>query len=220
MIHCGNKLLSHTKITSMERKVRTFTFLGLGTLANFTIFRNLLTIFDYLSLALGYILQIWLTGLPFTIFTGLANSTTLHNWLLAILASLSIPSFPFLLWMGSDSKFWWYTLSDPVNLLVCSGQNMDMIGTESICQKISPFYFKQLFYSSSRISCRVMLMSRRLVFCFTKTYVYVSQTRICYTQESCLCPAESYLLCAEFKVFIQQIQKELLGNFSQFWRSF
>ena len=32
--------------------------LGLGTLANFTIFRYLLTIFDYLSLALGYILQI------------------------------------------------------------------------------------------------------------------------------------------------------------------
>ena len=96
MIHCGNKILSNTKITSMERK-RTFTFLELGTLANFTIFGNLFTIFDYLSLALGYVLQIWLTGLPFTIFTGLANSTTLHNWLLAILASLSIPSFPFLL---------------------------------------------------------------------------------------------------------------------------
>ena len=86
--------MSNTKIRSMERKVRTFTFLGLGTLANF---RNLLTTFDYLSLALGYILQIWLTGLPFTIFAGLANSTTLHNWVLAILASLSIPSFPFLL---------------------------------------------------------------------------------------------------------------------------
>ena len=89
----------------MERKVRTFTFLELGTLANFTIFRNLFTIFDYLSLALGYVLQIWLTGLPFTIFAGLANSTTLHNWLLAILASLSIPSFPFLLWLETDSKF-------------------------------------------------------------------------------------------------------------------
>ena len=97
MIHCGNKILSDTKITSIEHKVRTFTFLELGTLANFTIFRNLFTIFDYLSLALGYVLQIWPTGLPFTIFTGLANSTTLHNWLLAILASLSIPSFPFLL---------------------------------------------------------------------------------------------------------------------------
>ena len=97
MIHCGNKLLSNTKIKRMERKVQTFTFLGLGTLANFTIFRNLSTIFDYLSLALGYILQIWPTGLPFTIFAGLANSTTLHNWVLAVLASLSIPSFPFLL---------------------------------------------------------------------------------------------------------------------------
>ena len=98
MIHCGNQILSDTKITSMKRKVRTFTFLELGTLANFSTFRNLyLTIFDYLSLALGYVLQIWLTGLPFTIFAGLANSTTLHNWLLAILASLSIPSFPFLL---------------------------------------------------------------------------------------------------------------------------
>ena len=92
-----NKIVSHTKITGMERKVRTFTFLGLGTLANFTIFRNLLTIFDYLSLALGYILQIWLTGVSFTIFAGLANSTTLHNWVLAILVSLSIPSFLFLL---------------------------------------------------------------------------------------------------------------------------
>ena len=89
----------------MEHKVRTFTFLGLGTLANFTIFRNLLTIFDYHSLALGYILQIWLTGFSFTIFAGLANSTTLHNWVLTILASLSIPSFPFLLWMETDSKF-------------------------------------------------------------------------------------------------------------------
>ena len=58
---------------------------------------KLLTIFDYLSLALGYILQIWLTGLPFTIFAGLVNSTTLHNWVLVVLASLSIPSFPFLL---------------------------------------------------------------------------------------------------------------------------
>ena len=57
MIHCGNQIVSNTKITSMERKVRTFTFLELGTLANFTIFRNLLTIFDYLSLALGYVLQ-------------------------------------------------------------------------------------------------------------------------------------------------------------------
>ena len=92
-----NKIVSHTKITSMERKVRTFTFLGLGTLANFTIFRNLLTIFDYLSLALGYILQIWLTGFSFTIFAGLANSPTLHNWVLAILVSLSIPLFLFLL---------------------------------------------------------------------------------------------------------------------------
>ena len=73
MIDCGNQIVSNTKITSMERKVRTFTFLGLGTLANFTIFRNLLTIFDYLSLALDYILQIWLTGLPFTIFPGLAD---------------------------------------------------------------------------------------------------------------------------------------------------
>ena len=97
MIHCGNQILSNTKITSMERKVRTFTFLELDTLVNFTIFRNLFTIFDYHSLALGYVLQIWLTGLSFTIFAGLANSTTLHNWLLAILASLSIPSFPFLL---------------------------------------------------------------------------------------------------------------------------
>ena len=95
MIHCGNQVVSHTKITSMDRKVRSFTFLGLGTLANITIFRNLLTIFDYLSLALGYILQIWLTGFSFTIFAGLANSTTLHNWVLAILVSLSIPSFPF-----------------------------------------------------------------------------------------------------------------------------
>ena len=97
MIHCGNQVVSHTNITSVDRKVRSFTFLGLGTLANITIFRNLLTIFDYLSLALGYILQIWLTGFSFTIFAGLANSTTLHNWVLAILVSLSIPSFPFLL---------------------------------------------------------------------------------------------------------------------------
>ena len=42
--------------------------------------------------------------------------------------------------------------------------NMDMIGTKSICQKILSFLFQQLFYSSSRISCRVTLMSRRLVF--------------------------------------------------------
>ena len=97
VIHCGNQIVSNTKITSMECKVRIFTFLRLGTLANFTIFRNLLIIFDYLSLALGYILQIWLTGLPFTIFAGLVNSTTLHNWVLVVLASLSIPSFPFLL---------------------------------------------------------------------------------------------------------------------------
>ena len=69
----------------------------LAGLLNFTIFRYLLTIFDYLSLALGYILQIWLTGLSLIIFAGLANSTTLHNWVLAILASLHIPSFPFLL---------------------------------------------------------------------------------------------------------------------------
>ena len=66
-------------------------------LENFTIFRYLLTIFDYLSLALGYILQIWLTGFSLTIFAGLANSTTLRNWVLTILASLPIPSFLFLL---------------------------------------------------------------------------------------------------------------------------
>ena len=97
MIHCAKQIVSNTKITSMEHKVQTFTFLGLGTLAHFTIFRNPLTIFDYLSLALGYILQIWLTGFSFTIFASLANSTTLHNWVLAILVSLSIPSFLFLL---------------------------------------------------------------------------------------------------------------------------
>ena len=50
------------------------------------------------------ILQIWLTGLSLIIFAGLANSTTLHNWVLAILASLHIPSFPFLLWMETDYK--------------------------------------------------------------------------------------------------------------------
>ena len=66
-------------------------------LANFTIFRYLLTIFGYLSLALGYILQIWLTGFSLAIFAGLANSTTLGHWVLAILASLPTPSFLFLL---------------------------------------------------------------------------------------------------------------------------
>ena len=71
--------------------------LGLGTLPNFTIFRYLFIIFDYLSLALGYILQIWLTGFSLTIFAGLANSTTLHNWVPTILVSLPIPSLPFLL---------------------------------------------------------------------------------------------------------------------------
>ena len=70
MIHCGNQIVSHTKITSMGHKVRTFTFLGLGTLAKFTIFRSLLTIFDYLLLALGYILQLWLTGFSLAIFAG------------------------------------------------------------------------------------------------------------------------------------------------------
>ena len=75
----------------------TLENLGLGTLPNFTIFRYLLTIFDCLLLALGYILQIWLTGSSLTIFTDLANSTTLRNWILTILASLAIPSFPFLL---------------------------------------------------------------------------------------------------------------------------
>ena len=64
---------------------------GLGTFANFTIFRYLLKILDYLSLALGYILQVWLTGFSLNIFAGLANSTTLRNWILAILASLPIP---------------------------------------------------------------------------------------------------------------------------------
>ena len=106
MIHCGNQIVSHTKLQAWNSKVRTFTFLRLGTLANFTIFRNILTIFDYLSLALGYILQIWLTGFSLTIFAGLANSNTLCNWVLAILASLPIPSFPFLLRMETDSKFW------------------------------------------------------------------------------------------------------------------
>ena len=97
MIHCGNQIVSHTKFQAWDSKVRTFTFLGLGTLASVTIFRYLLTIFDYLSLGLGYVLQIWLTGFSLTIFAGLANSTTLRNWVLAILASLPIPSFPFLL---------------------------------------------------------------------------------------------------------------------------
>ena len=94
-MHSAYKVIQ--KLQAWNRKVRTFTFLGLGTLANFTIFRYLLTIFDYLSLALSYILQIWLSGLSLIIFTGLANSTTLHNWVLGILASLHIPSFPFLL---------------------------------------------------------------------------------------------------------------------------
>ena len=68
MIHCGNQIVSHTKLQD--------------------------------------ILQIWLTGFSLTIFAGLANSNTLRNWVLAILASLPIPSFPFLLWMETDSKFW------------------------------------------------------------------------------------------------------------------
>ena len=97
MIHCGNQILSHTKLQAWNSKVRTFTFLGLGSSANFTIFRYLLTIFVYLQLALAYISQIWLTGFSLTIFAGLANSTTLHNWVLVILATLPIPSFPFLL---------------------------------------------------------------------------------------------------------------------------
>ena len=67
-----------------------------------------------------------------------------------------------------------------------------------------------------------------------QSYAYVPQTRICYTQdlrlcttdsyllhaELCSCPAESYLLCTEFKVFIKQIQKELWRTFSQLWESF
>ena len=121
MIHCENQIVSNTKITSMERKVRTVTFLGLCTLANFTIFRNLLTIFDYLSLALGYILQIWLTGLSFTIFAGLANSTTLHNWVLTVLQVCPFHHFLSCYEWGLILNLR-HTLSDPVNLLVCSGQ--------------------------------------------------------------------------------------------------
>ena len=43
-------------------------------------------------------------------------------------------------------------------------RNMDMIGTESICQKFIFFLFYQLLYSSSRITLRVTLMSWKLVF--------------------------------------------------------
>ena len=38
--------------------------------------------------------------------------------------------------------------------------------------------------------------------------------------ELCLCPAELYLLCTEFKVFIRRIQKEFWGTFSQLWGTF
>ena len=96
---------------------------------------------------------------------------------------------------------------------------MDMIGTESICRKISPFYFNNF-----SIVLAVLVAELRL--CPADSYLLHADLRLCLTDsyllhtESCLCPAESYLLCAEFKVFIQQIQKELLGNFSQFLRSF
>ena len=95
--------------------------------------------------------------------------------------------------------------------------NMDMIGTESICQKIlsSPFYF-------NNFSIVLAVLVAELHLCPADSYLLHADLRLCLADsyllhtESCLCPAESYLLCTELKVFIQQIQKELLGNFSQF----
>ena len=58
------------------------------------------------------------------------------------------------------------------------------------------------------MSHRLIFVTRRLTLCLADSYLLHT--------ESCLCPAESYLLCAEFKVFIQQIQKELWGTFHNF----
>ena len=63
---------------------------------------------------------------------------------------------------------------------------MDMLGMESICKKFLSFYF-------NNFSIVLAILGGELR----------------------LCPAESYLLCTEFKVYIEQIQKELWGTFSQ-----
>ena len=94
--------------------------------------------------------------------------------------------------------------------------NMDMIGTESICQKDPLLSILNIF----SIVLAVLVAELRL--CPADSYLLLADLRLCLADsyllhtQSCLCPAESYLLCTEFKVFIQQIQKELWGTFSQF----
>ena len=76
---------------------------------------------------------------------------------------------------------------------------MDMIGTESICQKCSfSFYF-------SNFSIVLAVLDAELCLCPAGSYLLHA--------ELCLCPTESYLLCTEFKVYIHQIQKDLWGTF-------
>ena len=58
-------------------------------------------------------------------------------------------------------------------------------------------------------------MSRRLVF-VTRRLTFMSRRLVFVTHRVMFMSAESYLLCAEFKVFIQQIQKELWGTFHNF----
>ena len=96
---------------------------------------------------------------------------------------------------------------------------MDMIGTKSICQKF-------LFFLFNNFSIVLAILDAELRLCPTDSYLLHADLCLCTADsyllqaELCLCPAESYLLCTEFKVFIQQIEKELWGTFSQLWGSF
>ena len=53
-----------------------------------------------------------------------------------------------------------------------------------------------------------------------QSYMLISRRHVFVHADLHLCPAESCLLHAEFKVFIRQIQKELWGTFSQLWGTF
>ena len=61
---------------------------------------------------------------------------------------------------------------------------MDMIGTESICQKFLVFCFNNFSIVLAILHAELHAYVPQTRICYMQSYVYVLQNRICYAQSS------------------------------------
>ena len=107
---------------------------------------------------------------------------------------------------------------------------MDMLGTESICQKFLFFYFNNFSIVLAILHAELHAYVSQTRICYTQTYVYVPQTRVCYTQsyvyvpQNRICYIQSYVYVPQNPICYAQSSKcsyvKFRKNFEELFHNF